>query len=89
MKSDYNFLVTNTYLTRIGPSITQLSKINKGEIMLYYAIVFFIIAVIAGLLGFKGVESGATKISKLFFFIFLILAVLVVAATLLGINLVL
>ena len=42
--------------------------------MLYYAIVFFIIAVIAGLLGFKGVESGATKIAKVFFFIFIVLA---------------
>jgi len=55
--------------------------------MLYYAILFFIIAVVAGLLGFRGVESGATKISKIFFFIFLILAIIVVATTLLGINL--
>ena len=56
--------------------------------MLYYALVFFVIAVIAGLLGFKGVESGATKIAKFFFFIFIVLAIAVVVATLLGISLV-
>jgi uncharacterized membrane protein YtjA (UPF0391 family) len=54
--------------------------------MLYYALVFFVIAIIAGLLGFKGVESGATKIAKLFFFIFIVLAIAVVLATLLGIS---
>ena len=56
--------------------------------MLYYAFVFFIIAVIAGLLGFKEVESGATKIAKLFFFIFIILALLVVGAAVLGLSIV-
>ncbi len=33
--------------------------------MLTYALIFFIIAIIAGLLGFKGVESGAAKINFL------------------------
>lgn len=56
--------------------------------MLYYALLFFVIAVIAGLLGFKGVESGATKIAKFFFFIFIILALAVVAAAILGVSLV-
>ena len=56
--------------------------------MLYYAFVFFIIAIIAGLLGFKEVESGATKIAKLFFFIFIILALLVVGAAVLGLSIV-
>jgi uncharacterized membrane protein YtjA (UPF0391 family) len=55
--------------------------------MLYYALVFFVIAIIAGLLGFKGVESGATKIAKFFFFLFIVLAIAVVVATLLGISL--
>ena len=56
--------------------------------MLYYALLFFVIAVVAGLLGFKDVESGATKIAKIFFFIFIVLALAVVAATILGISLV-
>lgn len=55
--------------------------------MLYFAILFFIIAVIAGSLGFRGVQSGAAKISKIFFGIFLILAILVVLAIVLGFKL--
>ena len=47
---------------------------------------FFVISVIAGLLGFRGVESGASKIAKVFFFIFLVLAVLVGLGVLLGIK---
>lgn len=56
--------------------------------MLYYAFVFFVIAVIAGWLGFKNVESGATKIAKFFFFVFIILTLLVIAAAVLGISLI-
>lgn len=55
--------------------------------MLYYAILFFVIAVVAGALGFRGVQSGAATISKIFFGIFLILAILVVVAVLLGVEL--
>jgi uncharacterized membrane protein YtjA (UPF0391 family) len=56
--------------------------------MLYYAVIFFIIAVVAGLLGFKNVESGASKIAKLFFFIFMILTLLIVFFAALGIRLI-
>ncbi|WP_047538499.1 DUF1328 family protein [Methylotenera versatilis] len=55
--------------------------------MLYYAFLFFVIAIVAGLLGFKDVESGATKLAKFFFFIFIILALLVLGAVVLGLNL--
>jgi uncharacterized membrane protein YtjA (UPF0391 family) len=44
-----------------------------GEKMLYYALVFFIIAVIAGLLGFGVVASAAAGIAKILFFVFLVL----------------
>ena len=54
--------------------------------MLHYAIVFFVISVIAGLLGFRSAETGASKIAKIFFFIFLMLAVLVGLGILLGIK---
>lgn len=56
--------------------------------MLYYALLFFVIAIVAGLLGFNDVQSGANKIAKFFFFIFIILALLVVVAAIVGINLV-
>lgn len=41
--------------------------------MLYYAVVFFIIAIIAGLLGFGGIAAGASSIAQVLFFIFVVL----------------
>ena len=43
--------------------------------MLYYALVFFIVAIIAAVLGFGGIAAGAAEIGKLLFFIFLVLFV--------------
>src|SRR3546814_20807719 len=43
--------------------------------MLYYTIVFFVIALIAAFFGFSGIAAGAVSIAKLLFFVFLILAV--------------
>jgi uncharacterized membrane protein YtjA (UPF0391 family) len=44
--------------------------------MLYWAFVFLILAVIAGLFGFGVVASAAVGIAKILFFIFLIALVL-------------
>lgn len=41
--------------------------------MLYYAIVFLIVAIIAGVLGFGVISGTAAVIAKVLFFIFLIL----------------
>jgi uncharacterized membrane protein YtjA (UPF0391 family) len=41
--------------------------------MLYYAVVFLIVALIAGALGFGGVAGAATGIAKVLFLIFVIL----------------
>ncbi len=43
--------------------------------MLHYAIVFFVIALIAALFGFGGIAASAVGIGKILFFIFVILAV--------------
>ncbi|WP_409934489.1 DUF1328 domain-containing protein [Methylophilus sp. VKM B-3414] len=56
--------------------------------MLYYALLFLVISFIAGLLGFRGVESGAATISKVFFFIFLLLAIGIALAAVLGISMI-
>ena len=40
--------------------------------MLYWAAVFFIVALIAAVLGFGGIAAGAASIAKILFFIFLI-----------------
>lgn len=41
--------------------------------MLRYAVVFFIIAIIAAVFGFTGIAAGATEVAKILFFIFLVI----------------
>ena len=43
--------------------------------MLYYALVFFVVALVAGLLGFGAIAFAAAGIAKILFFIFLVLFV--------------
>ena len=43
--------------------------------MLHYAVVFFIIALIAAVFGFGIIASSAVEIAKILFFVFLILSV--------------
>ncbi|MBV5298574.1 MAG: DUF1328 domain-containing protein [Rhodoferax sp.] len=43
--------------------------------MLHYAVVFFVIALIAALFGFGGIAAGAVGIAKILFFVFVILAI--------------
>ncbi|MBV8271722.1 MAG: DUF1328 domain-containing protein [Cupriavidus sp.] len=42
--------------------------------MLQYALVFFIVALIAAIFGFGGIAAGAVEIAKILFFIFLVVA---------------
>jgi uncharacterized membrane protein YtjA (UPF0391 family) len=44
--------------------------------MLSYAVTFFIIAIIAALLGFTTIAGSAIEIAKILFFVFLVLAAL-------------
>jgi uncharacterized membrane protein YtjA (UPF0391 family) len=46
-----------------------------GIAMLHYAVVFFVIALIAALFGFGGIAAGAAGIAKILFVVFLIGAV--------------
>lgn len=43
--------------------------------MLHYAVVFFVIALIAALFGFGGIAAGAVEIGKILFIVFAVLAV--------------
>lgn len=43
--------------------------------MLHYAVVFFVVALIAALFGFTGIAAGAVEIAKILFFIFILLFV--------------
>ena len=43
--------------------------------MLYYALVFFVIAILAAILGFGGIAIAFAGIAKILFFLFIILFV--------------
>ncbi len=43
--------------------------------MLRYALIFFVVALIAALFGFGGIAAGATEIAKILFFVFVVLFV--------------
>lgn len=43
--------------------------------MLHYAAVFFVIALIAALLGFTGIAVGAVEIARILFLVFVLLFV--------------
>jgi uncharacterized membrane protein YtjA (UPF0391 family) len=44
--------------------------------MLYWTIVFFVIAIIAGAFGFGGISEAASGVAEVLFFVFLVLFVL-------------
>jgi len=48
---------------------------GKGLQMLRYAVVFFLVAIVAAIFGFTGIAAGAAEIAKVLFVIFLILFV--------------
>jgi uncharacterized membrane protein YtjA (UPF0391 family) len=49
--------------------------LSKGrDNMLHYALVFFVIALIAAVFGFGGIAAGAVEIAKNQFFLFLVIA---------------
>jgi uncharacterized membrane protein YtjA (UPF0391 family) len=48
--------------------------------MLRYAIIFFVIALVAALFGFGGIAAGATEIAKILFFVFIVLFVVSLVA---------
>ena len=50
-------------------------SVNRSLPMLHYAVVFFVIALIAALFGFGGIASSAVGIAKILFVIFVVLAV--------------
>lgn len=55
--------------------------------MLKWALIFFLVSVVAGLFGFTGVAVGAAEVSKILFFVFLVLFAIFLVAGLLAVNL--
>jgi uncharacterized membrane protein YtjA (UPF0391 family) len=59
---------------RIACSRFQANQKGRNA-MLHYAIVFFVIAIIAAVFGFTGIAAGAAEIAKILFYIFLVVFV--------------
>lgn len=51
--------------------------------MLKWALIFFVISLVAGALGFTGIAAGAGRIARLLFGLFLVLAIIVVVVAIL------
>jgi uncharacterized membrane protein YtjA (UPF0391 family) len=56
--------------------MTEQTQSHWRKIMLHYAVVFFVIAIIAAALGFTGIEAGAAEIAKILFFVFMVFFIL-------------
>ncbi|MEO8346232.1 MAG: DUF1328 domain-containing protein [Betaproteobacteria bacterium] len=48
--------------------------------MLRYALIFFVVALVAAVFGFGGIAAGAVEIAKVLFFIFLVLFIVSLVA---------
>jgi uncharacterized membrane protein YtjA (UPF0391 family) len=65
------------YCIRLQRRVMLLSRpiqIFRRYQMLHYAVVFFVIALIAALLGFTGIAASAAGIAKILFVVFLVVA---------------
>jgi uncharacterized membrane protein YtjA (UPF0391 family) len=49
---------------------------SRRIIMLHWAVIFFVVAIIAAIFGFTGIAAGAASIAKILFVVFLILFIL-------------
>ena len=54
--------------------------------LLQWALIAFVVAIIAGLFGFTGVAQGATSVGRVLFGLFLVVAVVFLVLALLGVR---
>jgi len=56
------------------------SETGEGIIMLRWAVIFLVIALVAALFGFTGIASAAAGIAKFLFFLFLVICLVLFIA---------
>ena len=54
--------------------------------LLQWALIAFVVAIVAGLFGFTGVAEGAASIGRVLFGLFLVVAVIFLVLALLGVS---
>ena len=63
-----------------------MQLVSQENMLLKYAIIFALISLIAGAMGFGGIAAGSAGIAKILFGFFLILAVVFVVLAALGVG---
>jgi uncharacterized membrane protein YtjA (UPF0391 family) len=63
----------DTHGMRTARSVISYQHTIGGGLMLRYAAIFFVIAIIAAVFGFGGIAAGAAEIAKILFFIFIVI----------------
>jgi uncharacterized membrane protein YtjA (UPF0391 family) len=56
------------------------TRLKTEELMMYWALMFLLVAIIAAVLGFTGVALVAAGVAKILFFVFLVLFVITLAS---------
>lgn len=74
-----NFTALLRWLHSLMPPVQE-------NLMLKYAIIFAVISLIAGALGFGGIAAGSAGIAKILFGLFLILAIVFIVLAALGVG---
>src|SRR3989344_6975093 len=69
-------LIVAGYLLAFSGVITERRLPIKYNTMLSWAVVFFVLAIIAAMFGFGGIAVAATGIAKILFYIFVVLFVI-------------
>jgi uncharacterized membrane protein YtjA (UPF0391 family) len=68
---------------------SDLRRVEPVEaIMLRWAIIFFIVSLITGVLGFTGISEATAGIAKILFYIFLAILLFWIVLIIAGVNLV-
>ena len=71
---DYKLTII-IYLSSLIIFVKHSTSLNEWRCpMIRYAVIFFVIALVAALFGFTGIAAGATEIAKILFFVFLVIA---------------
>ena len=79
MKASTAFILNGTKLPLKRLILTNKAK--KEIAMLYYTLIFLVIALVAGALGFGGIAGASAGIAQVLFFIFLALLVISLIAS--------
>ena len=74
------------FVSRLSATQGWLKPPKRRNRMLKYAIIFALISLVAGALGFGGVAAGSAGIAKILFGLFLILAVVFIVLAALGVG---